>query len=371
MVVKEVRFHLVLRGSFYPFHKGHLTLFKAGKIYISNLKWSPNIKITVGNMYISPTHISSLRRKLEIEYHGNEDSREEQIKEFLVNRDVLLDDNIEIFNPDEDTITTSKVITNLKAKVEAFSNGEIIHSLVQLSGVDSKAVQAVVKSLLNSKFKLPNENMNDKDLRKAIKHLKFIIVQDGRETPSENQDIIEKYPHKIALLDIPDFEARDLLPRSSTIQRFINSTNIEGFDLDWLIDTGINLGKGRQALVRLMLLGGHQYVAVKVIRLDKKNRFTEESVIWSHLAKHCPKSIPKLFGIKKMTTDDGQKFGLIVTELGVPINDIFKPKVDSSDQKEARGYDLFTNFESLSAFTGTKSQTKMNSNCIHKLNLGN
>ena len=91
------------------------------------------------------------------------------------------------------------------------------------------------------------------------------------------------------------------MPRSSTIQRFINSTNIEGFDLDWLIDTGINLGKGRQALVRLMLLGGHQYVAVKVIRLDKKNRFTEESVIWSHLAKHFPKSIPKLFGIKKMT----------------------------------------------------------------------
>ena len=80
MVIKEVRFHIVLRGSFYPFHKGHLNLFKAGKIYISKLKWSPNIKITVGNMYISPTHISSLRRKHEIDNHEAEDSREEQIK---------------------------------------------------------------------------------------------------------------------------------------------------------------------------------------------------------------------------------------------------------------------------------------------------
>ena len=35
----------------------------------------------------------------------------------------------------------------------------------------------------------------------------------------------------------------------------------EKFDYNWLIDTGINLGKGRQGLVRLMLLGGHDYVA--------------------------------------------------------------------------------------------------------------
>ena len=69
--------------------------------------------------------------------------------------------------------------------------------------------------------------------------------------------------------DCHDFDAHDLLPRSSTIQRFIESdiyyNNFDKveIDLDWLIDTNRNLGRGRQAVVRLMLLGGHQYVAVK------------------------------------------------------------------------------------------------------------
>ena len=65
----------------------------------------------------------------------------------------------------------------------------------------------------------------------------------------------------------------------------------EKFDYNWLIDTGINLGKGRQGLVRLMLLGGHDYVAVKIMKLSQKksstknNRFSEESILWKHLAK--------------------------------------------------------------------------------------
>lgn len=120
---------------------------------------------------------------------------------------------------------------------------------------------------------------------------------------------------------------------SSTIQRFIegdryyNDFDNVKMDLAWLIDTKINLGKGRQATVRLMLLGGHQYVAVKVIHLDKENRFNEEAEIWRQLHKlsgDLKRSIPKLFAITTMTAQDGKRFGVIITELGVPVNDIFE-----------------------------------------------
>ena len=52
----------------------------------------------------------------------------------------------------------------------------------------------------------------------------------------------------------------------------------EKFDYNWLIDTGINLGKGRQGLVRLMLLGGHDYVAVKIMKLSQKKSSTKTTV---------------------------------------------------------------------------------------------
>ena len=64
----EFKFHFVLRGSFYPFHQGHLNLFKAAKQYIwklksfANSKYS-NVTISMGKMYISPTHYSSLLNK--------------------------------------------------------------------------------------------------------------------------------------------------------------------------------------------------------------------------------------------------------------------------------------------------------------------
>ena len=45
------------------------------------------------------------------------------------------------------------------------------------------------------------------------------------------------------------------------------------------MDTGADLGRGRQGRVRLMMIGGHAPVAVKVIRLDMRNR------VAIHLAK--------------------------------------------------------------------------------------
>ena len=63
----EFKFNFVLRGSFYPFHQGHLNLFKAAKQYIWKLKTFVNSKyevtISMGKMYISPTHYSSLLNK--------------------------------------------------------------------------------------------------------------------------------------------------------------------------------------------------------------------------------------------------------------------------------------------------------------------
>ena len=51
------------------------------------------------------------------------------------------------------------------------------------------------------------------------------------------------------------------------------------FDLRWLVDTGADLGRGRQGRVRLMMIGGPAPVAVKIIRLDMRNR------VAIHLAK--------------------------------------------------------------------------------------
>ena len=50
------------------------------------------------------------------------------------------------------------------------------------------------------------------------------------------------------------------------------------FDLRWLVDTGADLGRGRQGRVRLMMIGGHAPVAVKIIRLVKRNREGDDSI---------------------------------------------------------------------------------------------
>ena len=93
-------------------------------------------------------------------------------------------------------------------------------------------------------------------------------------------------------------------------------------DLESLVDTEINLGKGHQGVVRLMILnnGKNQYVAVKVLNLDDKDRygnsFEEEALVWKELDKMSYNSqqlVPKLFGIKIMTTTDKKNFGIIVS----------------------------------------------------------
>ena len=153
-----------------------------------------------------------------------------------------------------------------------------------------------------------------------------------------------------------------------------NDCPIDGeIDLESLVDTEINLGKGHQGVVRLMILnnGKNQYVAVKVLNLDDKDRygnsFEEEALVWKELDKMSYNSqqlVPKLFGIKIMTTTDKRTFGIIVTELGIPINDIFtklhSPKEKFADADQFKSF--FKNFRKLSASKG-----KDNSTTIHKI----
>jgi len=163
------------------------------------------------------------------------------------------------------------------------------------------------------------------------------------------------HPKKETMTRSPD--TQDSLSDTSMSQ---NDCLFDGeVDLDKLIDTEINLGKGHQGVVRLMILnnGKNQYVAVKVLNLDDKDRygnsFEEEALVWKELDKMSCNSkqlVPKLFGIKTVTTTDKRNFGIIVSELGVPVNDIFsklhKPKEKYVGEDQFKSF--FKNFRKLS-----------------------
>ena len=117
-----------------------------------------------------------------------------------------------------------------------------------------------------------------------------------------------------------------------------------------------------QGLVRLMLLGGHDYVAVKIMKLQKssKNRFNEESTLWKHLAKNSPKIIPRLYAITKIIDLNGfckkEEYGIIVTEVGVPLTEIFSKlknnnETDQFHVKNEEYETFFNQCKSVSNYT--------------------
>ena len=65
--------------------------------------------------------------------------RIEQISEFLANRTDLIDNDFEIFLNkfgDETKVEpTSKIMSDLKIKVEELSTGTVKHKLIQISGM--------------------------------------------------------------------------------------------------------------------------------------------------------------------------------------------------------------------------------------------
>ena len=168
-------------------YKGHLNLFEAGRQYILAIDWPSNIKTTFGDFYISPTHPTSLAKK-----HGktkfevissSEDVRMTQINNFLDKRTKLLDQNFVIDMYNDKVEATSKIISNIRIKVESMSSETILHRLVQISGTDSK-VDAIIKNhKLEIYFKT---NPYEKDWLKSINSFRLILIEDGRDVPKGN-----------------------------------------------------------------------------------------------------------------------------------------------------------------------------------------
>ena len=98
-------------------------------------------------------------------------------------------------------------------------------------------------------------------------------------------------------------------------------------------------------------------MAVKAINLNKKNRFYEEAEIWIKLKTtsfNSKRSILKLFGTKVVIGKEGKKFGIIVTELGVPVNAIFKNLDEPKTRlvKEDQFESFFKSFRKTAYYTG-------------------
>ena len=335
-MMEEIKFHLVLCGSFFPMHDGHLNLLEASRKYILSRPEFTNINVSVDKVNILPTHPKSLARKHKlknIDYWQHHRNR--QMAEFVDKRKVFRDIETIIIRNDEEILPMAKIISNLKSKCDLMTSNDVIHKLIQISGVDSR-VQSIIRSC--QKVDISNSHKNTwLDRFPTLHNWNLVLVIDGRGVPDENREAVDKFKYVTRLADCPTFSSIDYLPRSSTIQRIIqHNIYYENEDIDhiyekfrtkWLLDTGINLGKGREGIVRLMMLGGYEFVAVKITRLSKelypKARFHEESTIWKHLAKISPNVIPRLFSTEIIKTKENDEYGIIVTEVGIALDKMY------------------------------------------------
>ena len=349
--MKQIKIHLVLCGSFFPMHDGHLQLIDNGRKYIlDGLPWSSEDHVAVVHIYFLPTHPKSLMKK-DIDIDNDIDfwhhHRNRQMMKLINNRNLFQNTPTSIIHNRNDFQPMAKRIESLRTNIESKSDENVVHKLIQVSGVDSR-VQSIVKSSRKSLENIPQIHNSNKNCE-ILNSLNLILVIDSRGVPKENKQVVDSYKYvgkKDQCRDLCGVCSYNLLPRHSSIQRFIEKDiyypnadvdkMFERFDLNWLLDTGITLGKGRQGIVRLMMLGGHEFVAVKVIKINSKlrpqdeycprNRFLQESSIWKHLARSAPHVIPRLYTTKIITipdTPDNDEFGIIVTEVGVPLEHIF------------------------------------------------
>ena len=346
----EVRFHFVLRGSFYPLHKGHANLFQIAKQYISGLPWPENVNVSFGSFYLSPMSTKSLARK-----HGCVIDHQDVVERLNSSvQDLKIAELVILPHRNLHGVPSTDIISELRKQVEGAGSNESVDKLVQISGVDSK-VQAIVRDHFNcpnsKSRKKQNKKKGSNNCPQMLGDLRLVLVVDGRGVPLENARVVESFPH---VADIRNWtgpmEPTDLLPKSSTMQRYIDAALYypgqdydelsARFDLRWLVDTGVDLGRGRQGLVRLMMIGGHAPAAVKIVRLAKRNRFAEEAEVWRHMAVTSPGTIPRLYCAQTVG-----EFGVIVTDVGVPLTEIFtalKPSSESNHTPTTRnGYEEF------------------------------
>lgn len=298
---------LMLCGSFYPIHIGHVNLLlSAKKHYEQN-------KDIVTRCIICPTHFTSLSKKFgKLEKY--DDNRLHTLQEFLDNYpEIMLD--LSMINAK----TNTGIGKYVKIIQEHYSSQNI--KLVQICGVDSKI-----------KFVLNNQNA--------------IIVDDGRDVPDENKSVI-KNTNVIK-------SNYNLISTSSTIERFLNqekypSCTIKQFDPLWLKDTGITLGNGVQGVVRLMYLGTLE-VAVKIVSIDTHESehmfYTQCKIAQScyDLNELTKKSFLKIYHYEIINNN----FGYIVCDVGIPLNKIIN--VSHSYQRKTEENEYNIHIENLNVF---------------------
>jgi hypothetical protein len=314
---------LMLCGSFYPIHIGHINLLLTAKKH-----YEQNNDI-VTQCILCPSHYTSLSKKfgcLEKQY----DNRLHTLQLFLQDYPEIEFDS---------TLLNSEINIGIGLHVKNLQKQYKLQNvkLIQVCGVDSKI-----------KFVRNNPNA--------------IIIDDGRNIPEENKDIV-----KHARVIKCDYS---LLTSSSTIERFLNqslypSITIKQFDPSWLKDTGIILGSGVQGIIRLMYLGTRE-VAVKIVAI---NSYESEHMFYSQckIAQDCndlndstKKSFLKIYHYEIINN----KFGYIVSDVGIPLNSIINVK--HSYQRKTSEHEYNNHIENLNIFLqlcGTKyinfEQTKL------------
>ena len=141
------------------------------------------------------------------------------MKEFIDKRNVYTDVETTILRNEDKLLPMAKIITNLQSDVESMSNDRVIHKLIQVSGVDSR-VQSIIKSCQNGSCHVIPKNISKEGFTEFI-DVNLVLVIDGRGIPDENREIVEKYKHVARVTDCHTLQSCDYLPRSSTIQRFV------------------------------------------------------------------------------------------------------------------------------------------------------
>lgn len=258
---------LLLGGSFYPLHVGHIEiLFCAKDHYESN-----GYKII--DLLICPSHFTSLNIKFP-KLNRSDDNRIEYITEFIKAYPSIKTDFTIISS--SKNIGFSRHVTNL---IDKYKKDNI--NLIQVCGTDVSLDHA--------------------------KHKSNIIIVDN-ERDFSNRENMESMIIIKNSITVPK--------TSSTIERFIckkiyHETTISPFDLCWITATDITLGYGNQGIVKLVYLGKKE-VALKLQLMDPKN--TPEHFIYS-----C-KLMEKINNVYAYGIDD--MIGWILYDVGIPLNDI-------------------------------------------------
>lgn len=216
---------LVLAGSFFPVHEGHIDLLQVAKKHIGQDL----------QCILCVTSVKSLTKKM-----GHVTLEQLQVRQKLL----------------EDMQQKYAWLRVMHCKLgvrETIKQLQQDHTVYQVCGVDSKIQFA-------------------KDNPHAI------IVHDGRSVPERNKSVL-----KSNVTVIP-WRGKGL---SSTMVRFIIGApfRAETFCPEWLRDTGYCLGQGAQGIVQLMKLGDFE-VAVKFLDLRTsrdQEQFKVVQRIWNVL----------------------------------------------------------------------------------------